>query len=281
MCSASWQSNAEAGADANSLHTYDQEINELLAGHKLQNEIDSNQAALHGQVEENNDQNHQIGVVIDLALSNLSHQSPCPSISTTDETASFQESVSENGALEHLLDSPDSSNRMAHRDYLSSLRSRRFEGLRSSLSPGTLSPRRGLSQLHSRATSMASVRQLDNLTEDDVQSTDIIKWTKLRKISDQLFSEAGKRSFGQSTCLIVAGYLAIGTSRGLILIYDYHQVCKHIIGNGTAGEPSVIDLILVLILQHYLQALSHRSRSLRTTSSQPADTRTVAFFLGT
>jgi hypothetical protein len=62
-----------------------------------------------------------------------------------------------------------------------------------------------------------------------------VRWTKLKKITGQVFSEIGKRNFGRPTCLNVAS-LAIGTSKGFILVFDYQQVLKSIIGPGTKGK---------------------------------------------
>jgi len=61
----------------------------------------------------------------------------------------------------------------------------------------------------------------------------VVRWTKLKKISGQVFSEVGKRNFGRPTCLNVTVSLSIGTSKGFILVFDYQQVLKSIIGPGT------------------------------------------------
>jgi hypothetical protein len=64
---------------------------------------------------------------------------------------------------------------------------------------------------------------------------DIVRWTKLKKITAQLFSEAGKRSFGTPTCIAVSATIALGTTKGIILVFDYSQSLKSIIGQGTKG----------------------------------------------
>lgn len=91
--------------------------------------------------------------------------------------------------------------------------------------------------------------QLANLADDApaTELDDVIKWTKLRKINDQLYNEVGRRAFGRPTCFYVSGVLAIGTSKGLVLIYDYQQVCKHIIGNGTTGMCPLLFYLGTLI----------------------------------
>lgn len=64
---------------------------------------------------------------------------------------------------------------------------------------------------------------------------DVIRWTKLRKITGQAFSEVGKRNFGHPTCMAVSTSIVIGTSKGIILVFDYQQSLKTIIGTGTKG----------------------------------------------
>ena len=62
-----------------------------------------------------------------------------------------------------------------------------------------------------------------------------MRWTKLKKITGQAFSEVGKRNFGKPTCIAVAAVIALGTSKGVILIFDYHQTLRSIIGPATKG----------------------------------------------
>jgi hypothetical protein len=64
---------------------------------------------------------------------------------------------------------------------------------------------------------------------------EVVRWTKLKKISGQTFSEVGKRNFGTPTCISVSASIVLGTSKGIILIFDYHQNLKSIIGPGTKG----------------------------------------------
>lgn len=82
--------------------------------------------------------------------------------------------------------------------------------------------------------------------EDRSAPWDVVRWTKLKKISGQLFTEAGRRSFGTPTCITVSGTIAIGTSKGIVLIFDYAQSLKSIIGPGTkAVECGAIAAIAV------------------------------------
>jgi len=78
----------------------------------------------------------------------------------------------------------------------------------------------------------------DKIDDEDQAPWEVVKWTKLKKISTQAFSEAGKRAFGRPCYLAVGAFITIGTTKGLILLFDYHQTLKSIIGQGTAGEFS-------------------------------------------
>jgi vacuolar protein sorting-associated protein 8 len=64
---------------------------------------------------------------------------------------------------------------------------------------------------------------------------DVVRWTKLRVITSQAFSEIGRRNFGRPTCMAVSTAIVIGTSKGIILVFDYQQNLKTIIGPGTKG----------------------------------------------
>ncbi|KAF3927416.1 hypothetical protein ABW21_db0206341 [Orbilia brochopaga] len=111
---------------------------------------------------------------------------------------------------------------------------RRFQS-RLSLSPSPLSSPRpaspALLNLHSRSSSLSG--QGDELEVDaDETSTpwDVIRWTKLKKIKAQLYSETGRRAYGDPTCINIFTSIAVGTSKGLILIFDYHQTLNSVIG---------------------------------------------------
>ena len=102
------------------------------------------------------------------------------------------------------------------------------------LSPAFLTP-------HSRQSSIASQLIREQEQQSDGSATpqapwEVVRWTKLKKISGQVFSEIGKRNFGRPTCLAVAALIVIGTSKGLILVFDYHQSLIATIGLGTKGQ---------------------------------------------
>lgn len=65
------------------------------------------------------------------------------------------------------------------------------------------------------------------------KSWETMRWTKLRKISNQIFSETAASTYGRPTCLLAAALIAIGTSRGFVLVFDYHQNLKSVIGQNT------------------------------------------------
>lgn len=102
---------------------------------------------------------------------------------------------------------------------------------------------------HSRQSSLSS--QILSQDGGDAAETpqtpwEVVRWTRLQKITTQAFSEAGKRSFGLPTCLAVSSSIAIGTSKGLILLFDYHQTLKAIIGQGTkAVECGAITALAI------------------------------------
>ena len=106
-------------------------------------------------------------------------------------------------------------------------------------SPSTNSPRASSPAFlssHSRHASLASTILLDP-ADADVQSPpwEVVRWTRLNKLNGQAFSEAGKRNFGSPTCLAISASIVLGTSKGIILLFDYNQNLKIIMGPGTKG----------------------------------------------
>lgn len=95
-----------------------------------------------------------------------------------------------------------------------------------------------LGYIHSRHSSLAgqfSPGTVDSDSENPQGPWDVVRWTRLRKITGQAFSEVGKRNFGHPTCMAVTTSIVIGTSRGIVLVFDYQQSLKAIIGPGTKG----------------------------------------------
>ncbi|KAF1835453.1 hypothetical protein BDW02DRAFT_588161 [Decorospora gaudefroyi] len=121
-------------------------------------------------------------------------------------------------------------------------------------SPAFLSP-------HSRQSSVSSNLIFHQLSDDGAETPqapwEVVRWTKLKKISGQVFSEVGKRNFGRPTCLNVTVSLAIGTSKGFILIFDYQQVLKSIIGPGTKAVECGPITALAISADHSTIAGGH------------------------
>lgn len=123
-------------------------------------------------------------------------------------------------------------------------------------SPAFLSP-------HSRQVSLSS--QLSDFSsqpgsaeaETPQAPWDVIRWTKLQKITGQAFSEAGRRNFGRPTCLAVSALIAVGTSKGLILGFDYHQTLKIIIGQGTKATECGSVTALAIAADYSSVAAGH------------------------
>lgn len=158
------------------------------------------------------------------------------STSTPDDTPSIQGSFvsSPRSSVAYSYNSPRA-NRPALQPF-----ERRFS---SRLSPSPLATPRGASpaflSAHSRQSSLSSnllFQQQPDEADTPQPPWEVVRWTKLKVITGQVFSEVGKRNFGRPTCLNVAASLVIGTSKGFILVFDYQQVLKSIIGPGTKGE---------------------------------------------
>ncbi|KAF2754299.1 vacuolar assembly/sorting protein-like protein VPS8 [Pseudovirgaria hyperparasitica] len=190
--------------------------------------------------------------------------SPEASVSTPDDTPSIQGS---------LLSSPSSSvpashasaSRGHHRPSLKPFE-RRFSS-RLSLSP-LPSPRSQTPTFlapHSRQSSISSqlVPSRDE-SETPQPPWEVVRWTKLKRISGQVFSEVGKRNFGRATCLCVAASIIIGTSKGFILVFDYNQVLKSIIGPGTKAIECGSITSLAISADHSTVAGGHADGNIFT-----------------
>lgn len=146
-----------------------------------------------------------------------------------------------------MISSPASSSVLPHRGSRPGLRSptpsfrpfdRRFQSRISSPSISSSSRPSSPAFLggHSRTVSVTSQFLLDpGETETPSPPWEVVRWTKLNKLNSQAFSEAGKRNFGSPTCLAVSATIVLGTSKGIILMFDYNQNLKMIIGPGTKG----------------------------------------------
>ncbi|ORY03357.1 hypothetical protein K493DRAFT_311725 [Basidiobolus meristosporus CBS 931.73] len=60
-------------------------------------------------------------------------------------------------------------------------------------------------------------------TLQEAVTTSAFRWTPLMKISSHLYSDSIKHEIGLPSVLAASGYIAVGTSRGFILLYDFYQ----------------------------------------------------------
>ncbi|RMZ35010.1 hypothetical protein D0859_00834 [Hortaea werneckii] len=122
------------------------------------------------------------------------------------------------------------------------------------------------SQLSSQASS-----QGEGGSEAPIAPWEVIRWTKLRKLSGQAFSESGKRNFGRPTTLAVSALIAVGTSKGLVLGFDYHQTLKVIIGQGTKATECGSVTALAIAADYSTIAAGHANGQIFTWDiSKPA-----------
>ena len=83
-------------------------------------------------------------------------------------------------------------------------------------------------------------------------------------MTGQAFSEIGKRNFGRPTCIAIAASIALGTSKGMILVFDYNQNLKSIIGPGTKAVESGSVTSISISADHSTIAGGHASGSIFT-----------------
>ncbi|KAK5079844.1 Vacuolar protein sorting-associated protein 8 [Exophiala xenobiotica] len=190
--------------------------------------------------------------------------SPDDSASIPDDTPSLQDSGVSSPQSEAQLPPPIISRK-------SSTASRRPFELRfqSRLSSSFLSPRAASPAFlgpHSRHSSHASfARGSESGIEEDTQTPwEVIRWNKLKRLTGQAFSESGRRNFGSPTCLAVTDQIAIGTSKGLILVFDHHQNNKGIIGVGTKAAEAGPVTALAISADHTAIAAGHATGNIYT-----------------
>ncbi|KXX74938.1 Vacuolar protein sorting-associated protein 8 [Madurella mycetomatis] len=118
---------------------------------------------------------------------------------------------------------------------------------------------------HSRNVSMGSQMLLDpGDTETPSPPWEVVRWTKLKKLNGQAFSEAGRRNFGSPTCLAVSASIVLGTSKGIILVFDYNQNLKLIIGPGTKAVESGAITAIAISADHTTIAGGHANGNIFT-----------------
>ncbi|KAJ9615309.1 Vacuolar protein sorting-associated protein 8 [Cladophialophora chaetospira] len=181
------------------------------------------------------------------------------SLSNPDDTPSVQGSI---------LSSPPSdagSLRSPARRGSPSIPHRPFDiRFQSRLSSSQLSPLRSSSPAflgtHSRRSSTASLGpNAPSEPDEGANPWDVIRWSKFRKITGQAFSEIGRRNFGSPTCLAVAEQMVLGTSRGIVLVFDHLQNPRATIGSGTKAAESGPVTSLAISADHTTIAVGHAS----------------------
>ena len=146
--------------------------------------------------------------------------------------------------------SPSSPRRPFDRRFQSRLSSSSF------LTPRASSP--AFLNAHSRQSSVGSFA-LPPPSEPDESTApwEVIRWNKLRKLTGQAFSEVGRRNFGSPTCMAVADSLVIGTSRGMVLVFDHQQNNRAVIGAGTKALECGAVTALSISADHTTIAAGH------------------------
>ena len=118
---------------------------------------------------------------------------------------------------------------------------------------------------HSRNASVGSNFFLDQADVDTTSPPwEVVRWTRLKKINGQAFSEAGRRNFGSPTCLAVSASIVMGTSKGIILVFDYSQNLKMIIGSGTKAVESGPVTSVAISADHTTIAGGHANGNIFT-----------------
>jgi hypothetical protein len=79
-----------------------------------------------------------------------------------------------------------------------------------------------------------------------------------------MFSETGRRNYGRATVMAIGASIAIGTSKGLTLVFDYHQSLGATIGLGTKAVESGPVTSLAISADHSTIATGHASGNIFT-----------------
>ncbi|KAK6097241.1 hypothetical protein MT418_002866 [Batrachochytrium dendrobatidis] len=177
--------------------------------------------------------------------------------------------VDENQSLkpgsDHSCATESMNGRLLHRPR-SILPQNSLESLRSAQTTSTMPDKRRLSftssqylcQPSTKSKNLSSVRSEDSflhfpdgaITSAPPGPYDFVKWTKLRKLSLSLFSEAFARQVGTPTCFSVSGGIAVGTSKSAILLYDIAQNLLGILGDFNSTQASSYGAVTALSISH-------------------------------
>ncbi|KAL8716720.1 MAG: hypothetical protein Q9225_005978 [Loekoesia sp. 1 TL-2023] len=181
------------------------------------------------------------------------------SLSIPDDTPSLQGSVASSTGRQARLSAYGRSPNQSLRPF-----DRRFQAR---VSPSPQGSQRAASPafLHSHTRTINSqLTQKAEEFEPDQTPWEVVRWTRLRKISGQAFSEVGKRSFGRPVCIAISTSIALGTSKGIILVFDYNQNLKSIIGPGTKAVESGAVTSISISADHSTVAGGHASGHIYT-----------------
>ncbi|KAL8934285.1 MAG: hypothetical protein Q9216_005984 [Gyalolechia sp. 2 TL-2023] len=182
------------------------------------------------------------------------------SLSTPDDSPSLKGSVASSTSRQARLSAYGWSPTPSLRPF-----DRRFQARLSSPQHSSRAASPAFLHSHSRTTSAnGQLVQKGEHIEPDQAPWEIVRWTRLRKISGAAFSEVGKRSFGRPICIAISTTIALGTSKGLILVFDYNQNLKSIIGSGTKAVESGAVTSISISADHSTVAGGHASGHIYT-----------------
>ncbi|KAI7897400.1 Golgi CORVET complex core vacuolar protein 8-domain-containing protein [Mucor mucedo] len=108
---------------------------------------------------------------------------------------------------------------------------------------------------HNSSSDFASLNEVQS--KENVEPWEAFKWTPLKKISDQLYSDAIKGESGLISVMVVSGVIAIGTTRSLVFVYDYSQNLKCILGDSTRAIELGSVTSLAVSADHTTIACGH------------------------
>ncbi|KAF9942607.1 Vacuolar protein sorting-associated protein 8 [Mortierella alpina] len=104
--------------------------------------------------------------------------------------------------------------------------------------PGSVASSSALTGRHSQTSSISfSVAGLNHSESHSpgpgagAEPWETFRWTPLTKLSEQLFSDEIKAQTGLGTCIAVSNIIAVGTSRGSVLVYSPTQTLIGIYGS--------------------------------------------------
>ncbi|KAI8241429.1 Vacuolar protein sorting-associated protein 8-like protein [Colletotrichum sp. SAR 10_96] len=199
----------------------------------------------------------RVGSPID-SLMSLPDDSPSGSVISSPSSSVLPSVASRPG-----LSSPTPSFRPFDRRFQSRISSASFISSPRSSSPAFLTG-------HSRSASLSSGLLDREDTDTPSPPWEVVRWTRLKKLNGQAFSEAGKRNFGAPTCIAVSASIVLGTSKGIILMFDYNQVLKTIIGPGTKAVESGAITAIAVSADHTTIAGGHANGSIFTWETNRA-----------